>query len=119
MSRKLDAAIAEALGREVKFVDADFLIDKRLIIPGVWKYFTGDGWTAIPYYSTDGNAMLELDREMRAREWRLHLSRVDKAWRARYIRGEKDAYVRFGDTMPEAVALSAYNSLTDGKEVQP
>ena len=58
MSRKLDAAIAEALGYRVF----------KGNMPGLGNYWI-EGDKPIPCYSTDGNAMLELDKEMRARGW--------------------------------------------------
>ena len=63
MSRKLDAKLAEALGYEL-----DVSISKY----GWYYMVTGEVCSVktksvVPLYSTDGNAMLELDREMRER----------------------------------------------------
>ncbi len=66
MSRALDAKLAQGLGREVVSIN-----DNR------YDYFWRDGPhnCRVPNYSTDGNAMLELDREMLARGWQLELNR--------------------------------------------
>ncbi len=107
MSRKLDAAIADLLGYKVYKAD--------------WKPHNSGLIVAEPMpYSTDGNAMLELDKEMRTRGWRLHLPDGDE--RYSYIAsfqgrfdGKFQAHIGFADTMPEAVALAAYKALA-GKE---
>ena len=67
MSRKLDAAVAEALGRKVEL--------KNLGEYGVNLFYQvsqtdkTSPFAVVPRYSTDGNDMLELDKEMRARGW--------------------------------------------------
>ena len=66
MSRKLDAAIAEALGYEVFLVDeylSEFMESTKYKLP-VINYIDNNDYEHIPHYSTDGNAMLELDKEM-------------------------------------------------------
>lgn len=119
MSRKLDAALAEALGWIVaKWVPGRFAAVKDL----------NESLTKnpLPCYSTDGNAMLGLDKEMRARGWLLMLEVFKNGKvKAFYWHGhdEDERYpgvpcsgaVAITDTMPEAVALAAYCALT-GKE---
>lgn len=122
MSRKLDAAIAEALGYEVEWKDFPPLqpsetVDGETItaIP-VLK----GSWMFVPRYSDSGNAMLELEVEMRKRGWQLSIIKVKMAMFAtvldRYDNGYK-FYEAEADTMPKAVALAAYKALT-GKEWQ-
>ena len=108
MSRKLDAAIAELLGYDVLKGDR----------PGLGNYWLfGD--MPIPCYSTDGNAMLELDREMRERGYLLRQSKnMIFGWEASY--GEAGSYELFkaiGEVEPLTRALAAYKALT-GKEWQ-
>jgi hypothetical protein len=100
MDRKLDAAIADALGYEVVNGWAEKvengLLDRK----------------EIPKYSTDGNAMLELDREMRNKGYSLVLGRVNMNYTALY-QGEEKSEMAFGvDSMPLAVALAAHYVLT-------
>lgn len=104
-SRKLDMAIAEALG---------YKVDTNIV-----PWMMSDN-KSVPLYSEDGNAMLELDKEMRARGWRLHLPDGDE--RYNYVAsfqgrfgGKFQAHIGFADTMPLAVTLAAYKALT-GKE---
>ena len=102
MSRKLDEAIAENLGIDINHA-------------GV----------ITPYYSTDGNAMLELDREMRQkRYWLDKVSRIEIdefiQYQVVYWKYQDDPNVQAfncaeADTMPEAIALASYRALT-GKE---
>ena len=124
MSKKLDAAIAEALGWK------NIRIKKRYADVRAWgeppkpkEERFGDirDIDDIPLYSTDGNAMLELDREMRERGWRLFDLNYDiktNLWYCEY-EGRYQVAGRFtgvnADTMPEAVALASYKALT-GKE---
>ena len=113
MSRKLDAAIAEELG-----VSHLYPVGKDL------------------YYSTDGNDMLKLDAEMRARGYQLHLRRDihegtisegdPRVFNARYYQPGNNLknfppwyYVGFAETMPLAVALAAYYALTGKEWVEP
>ena len=101
MSRKLDAAIAEALGKELVWIEIikDYKVNR---------------------YSTDGNAMLELDKEMRARGWYKSICSLGKYNRVYYIKqwvddnGEhvKRVASRIVAEIPEAVALAAYEALT-------
>lgn len=98
MSRKLDAALAEALGEDIPWPEM------------------------VPRYSTDGNAMLELDREMRARGWLLGTWSETGVYALFKCSEDVDDDEVLGwtaqghaDTMPEAVALAAYHALT-GKE---
>ena len=93
-NRKLDAAIANVLG---------------------WKQ--GINVFYYPKYSTDGNAMLELDREMQARGFMLMVEVYNEGYSASYwICHAKEwtgDYV--SNNMPKAVARAAYEALT-GKE---
>ncbi len=113
MSRKLDAAIAGALGYEVFWVD------------DMPRYKSKDckSWPAKPVkrYSTSGNAMLLLlEEELWERGWVVMLtthSFPKGKVTAYYFQSGKtdfslsDSVVRAG-TMPLAVALAAYKALT-------
>ena len=124
MSRKLDAAIAEALGYQIhphiglcKF-EKD-IEDYRGLVADRWMPYK-DG--SIPHYSTDGNAMLELDKEMRARGWMLVVVRnmEKEGASARYYQGGQVVTFPLPTKHKEietAVALTAYKALT-GKEWQ-
>ena len=73
MSRQLDAAIAEALGYEVVWVEEcslEFIESTKHNVP-VINYVDEDDYEYITSYSTDGNAMLRLDREMQKRGYYL------------------------------------------------
>ena len=111
MSRKLDAAIAEALGYALKIYQEIECIH--------WREDDGTPQLAgLPHYSTDGDAMLDLDEEMRARGCSLYVLRDIKGYVVMYWSREKDGYLcgrGEADTMPLAVALAAYKALT-GKE---
>jgi len=90
MSRKLDAAIAEALGKRIPFPHAK-------------------------HYSTDGNAMLELDREMRERGWIVEVAHHGVYVYAGYTGKYENKLKTFpatADTEPLARALAAYKALT-------
>ena len=115
MSRELDAAIAEALG--TKFVVA--------------CRENGEELLGCHLYSTDGNAMLELDREMvrqgfiqrhifmtNTNDYEVTYYGADKnALKVEEYYDEDRAFIGRTSTMPEAVALAAYKALT-GKEWQ-
>ena len=111
MSRKLDVAIAEALGYEV-------ILGERIGINRGWcgggKYKNLDD---LPRYSTDSNAMLELDREMQARGFMLVVEVYAKGYSAAYWNCHAKEWIGdyVSDNMPEAVALAAYYALT-GRE---
>ena len=124
MSRKLDIAIAEALGKCVEWKLTCYSL--RML-----KYTDADGpfinpdpggahQCVCPHYSTDGNAMLELSREMRARGWLLRLYAYMGYFSANFFGVTEDMrYIRNNakaDALPEAVALAAYKALTGGKE---
>ena len=110
--RKLDAAIAEALGNRV-----------RLGYLGYESYMKDAAGNIIPFphYSTDGNAMLELIGEMTERQGfildldlYLYPSEICSLfWRLPKQR--QITYYSKADTLPLAVALAAYKALT-GKE---
>ncbi len=109
MSRKLDVALASALGYGLSVVRESGLIH--------YDYIGRDGKNyAVPRYSTDGNAMLELDAEMRARGWSLEIDRslstiATYSRHHRWVGGFTDAVSAALDT-PKAVALAAYYALT-------
>jgi hypothetical protein len=113
VSRNLDAAIAEAL--EYQIYHENYQKD-------LWHYFKpepdGEYIGALPHYSTDGNAMLELDREMRGRGWRIELWYADaeNVYVAHYEKPGSD-FIAEGkaETEPLARALAACYALT-GKE---
>ena len=110
MTRKLDAAIAEALGYEVikpRFQDVRD--------PGGYLHKNVDMWTGdFSYYSTDGNAMLELDREMQARGFMLMVEVYNEGYSASYWVCHTKRWTGdyFSNNMPEAVARAAYEALT-------
>jgi len=110
VSRKLDAAIAEALGYGVVNLKGNPYIANNS------GYYGLDD--LVPHYSTDSNAMLELEREMRGRGWRLELWYADaeNVYVAHYEKPDGD-YVVEGkaETEPLARALAACYALT-GKE---
>ena len=113
MSRELDKAIAEALGWER--------------YEGLWRDPKKELEISWPDYSSNGNAMLELDREMRERGWLLGLycdGGLDYA--ANYNNSKRNKETgwwlaaviedtQIADTIPEVVALAAYKALT-GKD---
>ena len=125
MSRKLDAAIAEALGKCVEWKLKCYSLKTNGYTEKDGPFINPDPGgvhqTICPPYSTDGNAMLELIREMREQGYMVT------------IYADKDgSYVEFGycqsmqerpikeytaeaDTLPEAVTLAAHYALT-GKE---
>lgn len=133
MSRKLDAAIAEALGYET-FVDFQDWKSKGMPHIAEWSevveypaHWHEDHETSVCAlnYSSDGNAMLELDQEMRERGWRLSLNLVgevgvgsDEYTVAHYSKGMEDCSGHANKaphSEPLARALAAYKALT-GKD---
>ena len=128
MSRKLDVALAEALGEDVRWYvcvgygtqgDRYYIAEPHK--PGAKPYLhtcSGSRLGEVPHYSTDGNAMLELDKEMRGRGWMLEIYFADASdeYVVDYEKPNEDIfYSGLADTMPKAVALAAYRALT-GKE---
>lgn len=124
MSRKLDAAIAEALGYKIKSAPRRSRYSDDLVM------FVRGKWRRLPEYSKRGNYMLELDREMRDRGFTVSVYRDKnlKYWggehKAVYYDNDTnveldldtDLYnVAYADTEPLARALAAYKALT-GKE---
>ena len=122
MSRKLDAAIATELGwTDIGYKNYSWGMSKWWGKPPKSKEERfGDerDYKDIPHYSTDGNAMLELDREMRERGYGLAIFAGTNAFNARYASNDGDLHESYADTMPEAVTLAAYHALT-GKEWTP
>ena len=102
MNGKLDKAIAEALGKTIY----------------EWQRITNNTveWgNDLPGYSTGGNAMLELDREMRERGWRLEVRRWSDShdWvEANYYHEDCLKNYEQAHSEPLARALAAYKVLT-------
>jgi hypothetical protein len=107
MNRKLDAAIAEALGNQVEWVGGEPKM--RYKLNGAW-------WiNYVLDYSSCGNAMLELDREMQARGFMLMVEVYNEGYSAAYwiCHAEEWTGDYVSDNMPKAVALAAYKALTE------
>ena len=124
MSRKLDAALATELGYEVQVKHRG--CDAVYLTPGkVWSEecpaCSYDGlWVPeeVPWFHSDANAMLWLDREMRERGYSLSMLRGDGRYMVIYRHGRTDADISgisYDEEMPLAVALAACHALT-GKE---
>ena len=121
MSRKLDIAVAEALGYKVDWRckvwrNKEYIcIPCKSFEPCAQPFFDGYKQEKIvPKYSTDGNAMLELDAEMRKRNWRLDLwfADAEDIYVALYEQPNSDFTAEGkSETIPEAVAFAAYNAL--------
>ena len=108
MSRKLDVAVAEALGKTVARIDYEKY--SKYVIPGN----KSEQQRGVPHYSTDGNAVLELIGEMQRVGWKLKIHIFsDEVWV--HIFNLDSFYCVAENTMPKAVALAAYKALT-GKE---
>ena len=111
MSRKLDVAIAEALGYEVKYCKLEgTYFETYCIIENNTPVLP------VSLYSREGNAMLALDREMRKRsrhELQLRYHPLT-GFTAVYINGSGIHGAGWGrsDTEPLARALAAYKVLT-------
>ena len=131
MSRQLDAAIAGALGYKVKIEKYSFG-EYHVATNKTWDGYCPscgyDGlWSEreVPDYSTDGNAMLELDREMRARGYKHHIHSVsgyrgdEKVEELEVVfyknHNEQVTAWRSEKEMPMIFAKQAYKALT-GKE---
>ena len=102
MSRKLDAAIAEVLGYEV-------CKGNRTGLGNYWI----EGDKIIPRYSTDGNAIVDLDDELSRRGWGLAFCRSDSdEYIATYYRKNSD-YCVTAKGMDEihTRALAGYKAL--------
>jgi hypothetical protein len=132
MSRKLDAALAVALGREIEW-KRKVKTGGRRIKPTYTYYpcnstdkfaqlFYAGTNAEVPRFSRDGNDMLKLDAEMDERKWRLRLSREGGVVVAEYwkkVSSDYDIveYKAIQLNIVIAVALAAYYALT-GKEWQ-
>ena len=106
--RKLDVVLAEKLGYEVDICQEDFLMYREDI----------DKWVLVPYWSTESEAMLELDREMWGKGYFLRFICGGSLFIAIYVQDDTD--YSFSDfslakNEPLARALAAYKALT-GKE---
>ena len=121
MSRKLDVAIAEALGYE--------LLERQTDSQQIWINRATGEEMLLPGYTTDGNAMLELDAEMRARgfvSWvSSHIIGGRHKFAAEYFdpdnaMGDYKERMARANTEPLARALAAYKALTgeDWQEVK-
>ena len=126
VSRKLDAAIAEALGYEVRLMgENSFYYNTN---KDYWTHSGDRIWHKVSAYSTDGNAMLELIKEAAEKgvvmdgiyycngETKEYVVSVFNTVEA--TRNEIDGmwpYMDVGKKMPIAVALAIYHALT-GKE---
>ena len=122
MSRQLDAAIAEALGYKVKIEKYSFG-EYHVATNKTWDGYCPscgyDGlWSEreVPDYSTDGNAMLELDSEMRERGWAVFVYRYLEldgftSIRVEYKKGHEEVSVG-GDNELTTRSLAAYEALT-------
>src|SRR5690554_5538907 len=114
MSRKLDAAIAGALGYEVEWKKLPMLHPSDANVGPGQGLLTEvpvikDKWIFVPCYSEDGNAMLKLDREMRERGWRVLISYSGwemREYEAQYFAVDREIEKATADTMPKAVALA-------------
>ncbi len=107
MSRKLDAAVADALGwRGVRYSARSD--SAQGMLPHE------DATTTVPEYSEDGNAMLELDKEMRARGYQLqyefHYSEHDACYYTGVL--PRKNYRAVANAEPLARAFAAYKALT-------
>ncbi|HZK02719.1 MAG TPA: hypothetical protein VFC96_07645 [Anaerovoracaceae bacterium] len=121
MNRKLDAAIAKALGYEVEWRQ------RRMYDEDTWHDFpcqpgdkdsfpvivTDKGDQNLPHHSTDGNAMMELDREMRVRNYVLFMNRGPDGAVIAYYNKPTNGAINQSELL--ARALAAYKALT-GKE---
>ena len=118
MSRKLDAAIAEALGGVIVDISEVYPFSSYPFsnVGGMTKHVVNqDGKVKqIPHYSTDGNAMLELDREMRERGWCVVVERINEVWSVVYWKAEQTMAIQCTEeiSLPKPVALAAYKALT-------
>lgn len=75
----------------------------------------------LPYYSQDGNAVLELDKEIKSRGWLLILRAfADRKVKASYWQHGKDecnpcvpgsGVAAIAETIPKAIALAARHAL--------
>ena len=107
MSRQLDAAIAGALGYKVGYSlleypegeDCDYWVDELNV--------------RLPHYSTDGNAMIELDREMQEQGYCFRHIFINGAndFKVTYYTKNDDSFIGRAITMPLALALAAYKAL--------
>lgn len=134
MSRKLDAALAEALGNKVEWIEViiegyewetgEITKYKEAVIneEGCLHYLKGDGEklnvipNLVPHYSSDGNAMIELIEELQYLDWEVSIRFEEGKYRAIFWKHKLQKYAEnLFFTMPKAVALAAYKALT-GRE---
>lgn len=115
MDRKLDMAIAEALGYEVLFPDSEFPGVKR----GRLRHPYGGYYDDLEYlskYFTNPSSMVELITEMQKRGWEVEItSRTAGGYLARFYMLDTTSNVNIwchAEKIPNAVALAAYKALT-------
>ena len=119
MSRLLDRAIAELLGHKLVKPGTEVF---GILLPenDFFKQESETAYRRVPNYCEDGNAMLELDREMSWRGWfiRSMMVFIGDIFIG-YSLIEDDEIVRTvvgqAETEPLARALAVYKALT-GKE---
>ncbi len=131
MSRRLDASVAEALGKKIVWRWMEWIVGPDSPGPGICSNYAfresedyvegatpvvlGEGGDAIVLeYSSDGNAMLELIGEMKEREWEPSMEHHEKEFGFEYFKNGWSVS-GYAETLPLAVALAAYKALT-GKE---
>lgn len=106
MSRQLDMAIAKLLEYEtvIKPADEEWEADYYMRLPS-------KEYTEIPQYSTDGNEMLELVKEMQERGYELDDLQFNekRKWHVRFTH-TKIVEV-FANTLPKAIAIATYKAL--------
>jgi hypothetical protein len=105
MSREFDVAMGKALNYKVEYV---------VNVGWVLEYPDGTRKT-LPYFSTDGNAMLDLDREMRERGHLIEMEYLKGEYIVRYYHLHQISGVGKANTEPLARALAAYKALTGKK----
>ena len=123
MSRKLDVAVAEVLGYKVVWVDeylSEFMESTKHKVP-VINYVGNNEYDYIPHYSTDGNDMLELVRELQERGFSVELYANNNntdgmAFCSLYDSSTEEWSGLFRDVaMPKVLAKAFYKAKT-GKE---
>ena len=126
MSRKLDAAIAEGLGKKVEWKMSNYewsggYYMKEISVPHYYDPNRLGTWRPVPNYSSDGNAMLELIGEMKERGYSITITCHQEEYYAQvYQQTHAELWTLLdintqAPSLPLAVALAAHKALT-GKE---